>query len=791
MDDTQGQYWIDVATSNALPQIALENASLLLNLHKFDLIRSHLDVVSDGDNGDVTLIRLLVAPLEDGVVSEETFSTLKGQLKRMKWLDPFTTDLVMVKYPWLGVERGEIITAFCSLIHPVMAKKNSFVFSKANILDTVTGDRYIFHAASIADLFQERFDPENSLSDDELKVRSDEIRSTIDNSVIDTTHREILHKMVDIVGHTLKTNLYLENRYSLGLRLNPKIMTDETNGEREVPYGIFFAHGRRFNGFHVRFRDIARGGMRLVTPNSPEQYALESARQYDECYGLAFAQQMKNKDIPEGGSKAVNLINVDGISEQGKNFVMRKSVKAFTDTLLDLIVDTEETRKSMVDFVGKKEVLYLGPDEQVTPEDINWIIKRAGKRGYGTPAAFMSSKPRVGINHKEYGVTSEGVHVYLDVALRECLGIDPKKDPFTIKMTGGPDGDVGGNGIKILIREYGDNARIVGIADGSGCAEDPDGLDHAGLLRLVEEEAVISNFDPSLLGPRGKLWTVDTEEGVKKRNDMHNRLEADAFIPAGGRPNTIDGSNYKQFLKDDGTATSPLIVEAANIFITEEARQALYDEAGVVIVKDSSANKCGVITSSYEICAAMMLSEDEFYDNKEQIVKEVLEKLRSAARMEAELIFREFDNFPGSLPYVSKVVSDTINATNDALSSALDSMSEEEWETMLPLFRNHLPATMANLAFDRVRDRVPPQYVKNAISSTLAARIVYREGTNFVRTYPEDKLARIALAYLEKEKETAALMKALAGSADLPDKEKKAILNLLDAGGARTLLRDT
>ena len=45
-----------------------------------------------------------------------------------------------------------------------------------------------------------------------------------------------------------------------------------------------------------------------MTPASSELYALESARQYDECYGLAYAQQLKNKDIPEGGSKAVNLI---------------------------------------------------------------------------------------------------------------------------------------------------------------------------------------------------------------------------------------------------------------------------------------------------------------------------------------------------------------------------------------------------------------------------------------------------------------------------------------------------
>lgn len=171
-----------------------------------------------------------------------------------------------------------------------------------------------------------------------------------------------------------------------------------------------------------------------MSPRSPEQQAVESARHYDECYSLAFAQQLKNKDIPEGGSKAVNLIDVNGMTDHNKNFVMRKSVKAFTDSILDLIVQTDETKDKIVDYYGKPEVLYLGPDEQVIPEDINWVVKRAEERGYPTPAAFMSSKPRAGINHKEYGVTSEGVNVFLDVGLRNVLGIDPTQEPFTVSV---------------------------------------------------------------------------------------------------------------------------------------------------------------------------------------------------------------------------------------------------------------------------------------------------------------------------------------------------------------------
>merc|ERR1712157_694918 len=108
----------------------------------------------------------------------------------------------------------------------------------------------------------------------------------------------VLLKMMNTINYTLKTNVYMENRYALALRLDPKVMvTKGGEKEHELPYGILFVHGRRFNAYQIRFRDISRGGMRLVTPKSSELYALESARQYDECYGLAFAQQLKNKDI--------------------------------------------------------------------------------------------------------------------------------------------------------------------------------------------------------------------------------------------------------------------------------------------------------------------------------------------------------------------------------------------------------------------------------------------------------------------------------------------------------------
>jgi len=798
------KYWLDVAMANSLPQVALEQICRLLLVQGFDVGKARLDIIPDSDNGSVVMLRLLVHPVADDTESdaggndknrdntELKFERLKYNLKRSKWLDDTTMKLVFDDNPWLGVRRGEVITAMCNLLHPIFTKSGGSdginFYSKHNILQTVTDSRLIGHAAKIADLFLDRFNPIQPMDDEALfQQRLEEIRNEISANVQESYAKELLFKMTEIIEKTYKTNIYMKDRYSLSMRLDPSIMGVGSQEDSTLPFGILFIHGRRFNAYHTRFRDISRGGLRLVAPASPEQLALESARQYDECYGLAFAQQLKNKDIPEGGSKAVCLIDTNDIPHGTRDRVLRKSVKACTDSILDLVVDTKETRENIVDYYGKKEVLYLGPDENVTPEDINWIIKQAGRRGYETPAAFMSSKPRAGINHKEYGVTSEGVNVFLEVALQRALGIDPRKESFTVKMTGGTDGDVGGNQIKIMIREYGENAKIVGIADHSGCAEDSDGLNHEELLRLFKQELCICNFSAAQLGPNGILHTSDTEEGIKARNTMHNRLETDAFVPCGGRPNTIDVNNCTDFLLEDGTPSSKLIVEGANLFVTAEAREKLYEDAGVLIVKDSSANKGGVITSSYEICAAMLASEEEFFENKEAIVAEVLAKLRGFAKLEAELLFHEAELYGESLPEVSQLISHAINSATDALSVALETLSPEDEDRLVSLFHGHLPKTLADLGFDKVRERVPQQYIKNAIASTLASKMVYKEGTRFIISLPDDKLAETALRYIREEKEVIKLIETLK-TTDMSTEEKDKILNLLEAGGARTAL---
>ncbi|MFO0722665.1 MAG: NAD-glutamate dehydrogenase [Myxococcota bacterium] len=762
-----------VMYGNANPRRVFQRVSARLGAHGIDIRRAHLDVFDDGKNGFVTLLTYVVQGTQKAAISPDSaeWKETRADLMRTKWLSDLALELER-DHRGLGLMRAEIVTALLSLTHQILIRENSFAFAKDRVLSLAKkAPRFV---GAVAQLFLERFRPEAPLEDAPFAARAKEAKEEAERSLETEDLRRIALTMLAVVEGTLRTNLHLDGRYALALRIDPRLMPRPEGGE--TPFGVFFVHGRGFDGFHVRFRDIARGGVRVVRPSSPEQLVLEADRLYEEVYGLAQAQQLKNKDIPEGGGKAVIVASAE--------VTTFRAVKGFTDGILDLITPDPKVRARIVDRSGIEEVLYLGPDENIIPEHIDWIVARAEQRGYPMARAFMSSKPGAGINHKEYGVTSEGVTVFLEVALK-AVGIDPRKREFSLKITGGPDGDVAGNEIKILAREYGKNAKILGIADGSGSAEDPDGLDHPELLRLVAASLPIADFDPKKLSARGKVTPLSDPDGVRRRNTLHNRLVADAFIPAGGRPKTIHLGNWVEYLTPDGRPSSKIIVEGANLFITPEARQKL-GEKGVLVIKDSSANKCGVICSSFEIGASMLLTTEEFLAQKPRFVSEVLTKLRQLAAREAETLFREKKKNPSaSLPELSVRLSKVMNRAADAISARLDHLGDQERAHTAAVVERHLPASLVEKAKDRLPTRLPAAYARAIVASSLAADMVYREGIGWLDGLEPEAIADLALRYLA-ETETARRLAASVRASSLSDRETLALI--VERAGVRALL---
>ena len=118
------------------------------------------------------------------------------------------------------------------------------------------------------------------------------------------------------------------------------------------PYGIIFVVGAEFRGFHVRFADVARGGIRIIQSRNRENYSINQRTLFDENYGLARTQNLKNKDIPEGGSKGVILPNMD----VNARLVFEK----YVDAILDLLIKgvTPGVKEQIVDLYGKEAVSY-------------------------------------------------------------------------------------------------------------------------------------------------------------------------------------------------------------------------------------------------------------------------------------------------------------------------------------------------------------------------------------------------------------------------------------------------
>ena len=77
-----------------------------------------------------------------------------------------------------------------------------------------------------------------------------------------------------------------QERSALVLRMDPHFFAPAlppSPNANNLPYGVFFGAGRHFNGYHVRFRDVARGGLRVVLPASAEAHTAESRRHFNEC----------------------------------------------------------------------------------------------------------------------------------------------------------------------------------------------------------------------------------------------------------------------------------------------------------------------------------------------------------------------------------------------------------------------------------------------------------------------------------------------------------------------------
>ena len=662
-------------------------------------------------------------------------------------------------------EEASLTNAFVMFCHTFLAHKEPDRFDENMVTHTFHSNPEI--TLKLIRLFKIRFDPDTWEREPLYEQALNETEEMIEGyhtgqRYLDEVRRTIFGICLFFIRRTLKTNFFVQEKTALAFRLDSRILTDPgptftSDLPPEKPFRITFFFSKHAVGYHIGFSDIARGGWRTVLCKTPDECTTNTNSLFKEVYVLAYTQHLKNKDIYEGGAKLTVVVDASDLDSPA--LVKERLYKAqygVTNAFLDLFI-TEKGRAKhprVVDYYGEDEPIEIGPDENMSDPMIEYMASQSVRRGYILGIGIMSSK-QIGINHKEYGVTSRGVFKFAESAMKE-IGIDIRKDPFTVRFTGGSNGDVAGNSILLLLDRC-PRVKFLSLVDGTAGLFDPEGADREELRKIVLKHD-LDHFGPESLHPGGFMLfreehrqdnlrelyrkVIREDEGIEESwitaDEFYKEIDGlifsvstDLFLPCGGRPETIDKNNWQRLLDPGGKPTLKVITEGANSFITPEARAEI-QKKGVIVIRDASANKCGVISSSYEIIANLLMTTKEFLTHKKAYVQDVLDILEKRAEEEAALIFRKHHENNGKLLYtdISNAISVEINEHYARL--FLLFQAHPEWSDH-PLFREvfwaHLPALIRESPKFRARVKGLPPKIKDAIlSSEIASHIVYHGG---------------------------------------------------------------
>ncbi|KAF4577409.1 NAD-dependent glutamate dehydrogenase [Pleurotus pulmonarius] len=579
-------------------------------------------------------------------------------------------------------------------------------------------------------LSYQRLQTTQPLNDEELH---DLMRRTVPNK----HELQVLESFLIFNKHILKTNFYQPTKVALSFRLAPDFLPEVEYPKK--PFGMFFVIGNEFRGFHIRFRDVARGGIRLVRSRNKENYSINQRQLFDENYGLASTQSLKNKDIPEGGAKGTILPSL------GAN--PRLCFEKYVDAIIDLLIpgQTPGIKEKLTDLYGKPELLFFGPDEG-TADMMDWAALHARSRGAETWwKSFTTGKSAEhlgGVPHDAYGMTSLSIRQYV-LGIYKQLGLREKD--ITKVQTGGPDGDLGSN--EILLS----SDKTVAIIDGSGVLADPAGINREELIRLAKLRVPIGNFDTSKLSKDGYLVKVDDQDvklptgeivfnGTDFRNVAHLRFKADLFVPCGGRPEAVNVSNMAALVDSEGKPHFKYIVEGANLFLTQQARLFL-EKRKVILFKDSSANKGGVTSSSLEVLAGLALDTQEYVDLMifkngkpspfyQSYVKDIQNKIVENAAAEFHCIWREHARLQGAKPRTT--ISDELSSTLNNLQAELEGSDLfDDLPSRRGVIQRAIPKTLVDqVGLDVLMKRLPEAYQRALFSSWVSSHFIYKYGVN-------------------------------------------------------------
>ena len=331
-------------------------------------------------------------------------------------------------------------------------RQAGFPYSQSHI-ETVVNDN-AGTARALVELFEALFDPEDAQSDTEKKRDASAAAAAVAvgiDALVSLDTDRVLRAFASMIQATLRTNYFVTSAGSarerdvLSIKLNPGLI-DELPLPR--PKYEIFVYSPRVEGVHLRFGNVARGGLRW------------SDRREDfrtEILGLVKAQAVKNAVIVPVGAKGGFVLKnppaPTGDAAVDRDALRNEGVacyRLFISGLLDVTdnVDTATgvvtTPQGVVRRDGDDAYLVVAADKgTATFSDIANDVAKS--YGFWLGDAFASGGS-VGYDHKAMGITAKGAWESVRRHFRE-MGVDTQTEDFTVVGVGDMSGDVFGNGM--------------------------------------------------------------------------------------------------------------------------------------------------------------------------------------------------------------------------------------------------------------------------------------------------------------------------------------------------------
>ncbi|MGX6605762.1 NAD-glutamate dehydrogenase [Micromonosporaceae bacterium Da 78-11] len=295
-------------------------------------------------------------------------------------------------------------------------------------------------ARLLVELFETRFSPRLEAGESErsriVGELVDKITELLDD--VDSLDQDrILRSYLTLIQATLRTSFFQRGadgrpKSYVAFKLDPQAIPDLPQPR---PKYEIFVYSPRFEGVHLRFGAVARGGLRW------------SDRREDfrtEVLGLVKAQMVKNAVIVPVGAKGGFVLK----QKPGDRDEAVECYRRFITALLD-VTDNIHSGKivpppDVVRHDGDDPYLVVAADKgTATFSDIANEIS-VGK-DFWLGDAFASGGS-AGYDHKKMGITAKGAWESVKKHFR-ALGTDTQTEDFTVVGVGDMSGDVFGNGM--------------------------------------------------------------------------------------------------------------------------------------------------------------------------------------------------------------------------------------------------------------------------------------------------------------------------------------------------------